>query len=65
MLLKEEVKKDFYYKVDCFVLVIMIYGILGVIYGVDGKIVFIEEIKMMLNGENFFVMVDKFKVFFI
>lgn len=43
----------------------MIYGILGVIYGVDGKIVFIEEIKMMLNGENFFVMVDKFKVFFI
>lgn len=64
-LLKEEVKKDFHHKADCFVLVIMTHGTSGAIYGVDGKTVSIEEIKMLLNGENFPAMADKPKVLLI
>lgn len=64
-LLKEEVKKDFHHTADCFVLVIMTHGTSGAIYGVDGKTVSIEEIKMLLNGENFPAMADKPKVLLI
>lgn len=43
----------------------MTHGTSGAIYGVDGKTVSIEEIKMMLNGENFPAMADKPKVLLI
>lgn len=43
----------------------MTHGTSGAIYGVDGKTVSIEEIKMLLNGENFPAMADKPKVLLI
>lgn len=63
--LKEEVKKDFHRTADCFVLVIMTHGTAGAIYGVDGKTVSIEEIKMLLSGENFPAMAEKPKILLI
>ncbi|XP_071109510.1 caspase-3-like [Haliotis cracherodii] len=50
---------------DCFVCVILSHGTRGGVFGVDGEVANLEEIKDMFNGQNCKTLALKPKLFFI
>lgn len=63
--LQKEKDDPFHRGADCFILIILTHGTNNGVYGVDGNVVNLEEIKTFLDGQNFPVMADKPKLLFI
>lgn len=63
--LQKETEDPLHRGADCFVLIILTHGTNDGVYGVDGSVVSLEEIKTSLDGQHFPEMADKPKLLFI